>query len=207
MPNKTFYLDSYKTEKIDISWGFSWNNTSISHNGTKIGFFDNQKELRKGKEFKLDEFKTLSVKLTGKLNPELELLVNGDVLVGSAKDPIIQLKNVSNLAIGIGSFSSIIGLIAELLNVEFLLNAGLGIISVIVGVIIIVLGILVKNKSYFALSLIMAIILLDITLTLYFAVKEGGDTNPTNGIMIKSFFLLYLFKGFSAIKELKTRPK
>lgn len=203
MPKLTYYLDAEQNEKLKISAGFAWKNTRIIYNGNEIGSFANQKEIKKGKEFEIDSTRNLSVKLKGNFQPELELLVNGEVIKGSPFDPAIQLKNVANAGIAIGSINIILGLITKLYNIKAFIEAGLGLGTIIMGLIIIGLALLVKRKSMVALAIIMALIVLDIIFGLYFASLQEKDINPTTGIMIKIFFLIYLYKGFSAIKKLK----
>ena len=205
MPKKSFYLDQDKQERINITSGFSWRNTKIIHNGSVIGSFKNQKELKEGGEFTLDSERNLSVKLAGKFQPELELLINGEVIKGSPTDPAMQLKNAGGLAIGIGSLSILAGFIAEVWQIPRLLEAGIGIGSIIVGVVIIILGIFVKKRSFVALAVIVGLIILDIVAGVYFAINSTTDANPSTGVIIKVFFLMGLFKGFRAIKELRKR--
>ena len=205
MPNKTFYLTPEKQESISIFWKGNWKQTSINFNGSEIGSFQNQKELKSGKDFELDSSRILSVKLKGQFYPELELLINGEVIAGSPSDPAIQLKQVVNYTIGFGSLSLIVGLIAELFAINILLNIGIGMGSIIFGAILIGLAFGVKRESMAALVLIFGLICLDIIGT--FWLSAGSTGNPTNGILIKVFFLIFLFKGFGAIKQLKKKGK
>lgn len=71
MPVKTFFLSPEKKESITIKWKGSWKQTTITSEGNEIGAFKNQKELKQGNEFQLDEKRKLSVKL--KANKENNL--------------------------------------------------------------------------------------------------------------------------------------
>lgn len=205
MPKKTFYLNAEKTETINISWGFSWKNTSITYNGHEIGSFKNQKELKEGNEFMLDSSRILSVKLSGTISPELDISINNEPIEGSPTNPKHQLKQISNLAIGLGIFSIVIGLFSELLKIEILINLGFGIGSILIGGIVIGLGFGVRKHSLIALSLIFGIIILDIISSYYVAANSEIEINPTNGVVIKVFLLIYIFKGFSAIRKIKNK--
>jgi len=201
MPSKTFHLAQDKQDSISISWKGVWKQVSITYNGQEVGSFNNQKELKTGNEFQLDAERKLSVKLSGQLFPELELLVNGQAIAGSPTDPNVQLKQVFNFSLGIGGLSLVVGLIAELFVIDFLLNIGIGLGSIIYGGLIILLAFGVKRKSIIALALIVGLIGLEIVGSVWIAAES--QVNPTSGIVIKTFFLIFLFKGFGAIKKLK----
>lgn len=204
MPKKIYYLDSNnQKEAISISWKGVWKNILLTHNEIEIGTFKNQTELKKGKEFQLDEVRKLSVKMKKGMFPTLELLMNGEPVVGSPTDPKIQLKELTRFVFAIGTLNLIIGLLAELLDNDFLLNLGLGIFSMIYGVVIIALGFGVKKKSIVALGIIITLLILDIMASFWFALENSS--NPTNGIVIKIFFIIFLVKGFRILKKIKAK--
>lgn len=203
MPVKTFFLSSEKDESITVKWKGGWKQTTITSEGNEIGAFKNQKELKQGKEFQLDENRKLSVKLKGLIYPDLELLINGNVIEGSPADPKMQLKQVFNFAVSIGGLNVFVGLLSELLMLDFLLNIGIGIESIIYGGLIILLAFGVKKKSMISLVLIVGLIILDIIGS--FWLSMDSDVNPTNGVVVKVFFLIFLFKGFGAIKKIKIK--
>jgi hypothetical protein len=203
MPKKTFNIDPEQTESIFMSWGMAWKNTTISFEGNQIGSFKNQKELKQGNEFQLDDTRKIKVKLSGLLHPELDISIDGVPIEGSPTNPYNQLKQLSKFAIILGGLSVIIGLLTEILNIQLLMNLGFGLGAIVVGTIVTALGFWVKKQSYIALSLLILIIFLDIVSVLYFASNSTIDINPTNGILMKVFFIAYFLKGYSAIKKIK----
>ncbi|BDD06490.1 hypothetical protein [Aureibacter tunicatorum] len=205
MPKKVYYLDKGENESISISWGMSWKNTTVSYDGRELGIIKNQKELKKGHEFDIDDGRKLSIRLKGQFYPELELLVNGEVVEGSPTDPKVQLKSVYSFAFWLGLINVIAGILAIVLENAFLQKIGLGYGSIIFGGIIALLSYGVKRKSMVAMALLYGVMIIDI-LSIFLLIGES-DANPTNGILMKLFFLVILFKGFGAIKALNRADK
>ncbi|WP_047452068.1 hypothetical protein [Alistipes sp. ZOR0009] len=201
MPKKLFHLKNESLDAYVVSWNTKWEQTQVFFNDTLIGVVNGKEELKKGKSFEIEDFKTLTVKLTGGLIPELVLLINGKYIDGSPTDPALELKNVYNLIFTLSSLSIIVGVIVEIFQIDFLLNVGIGLGSIIYGLILFGLGYGVSKRLKGALILTFVVIILSIVLTLM-AVKNS-HTNPSSGITIKLFFLYYMFKGFAAIKKIK----
>lgn len=201
MPKRTFLLKNDKQETITISWKIAWKQTQIFFNDNLIGTLDGEKELKKGNVFEIDDFRKLSIKLKGKVLPELEILINGKYIDGSPTDPSMQLKGVYNLILVLAGLSILIGTIAEIFQIELLLSIGLGLGSIIVGAVMLGLGYWVSKRSIIALALVFLIIISDIVTTFWMATQTHA--NGSQGIILKVFFLIYMFKGFGAIKKLK----
>ncbi len=200
MPTKAYFLDQEKTESVVITWGFNWKNVRFSHSGNFVGVIANKVDLKKGQNFNLSDSIELSIKLKGEWNPELELLLNGKEIPGSPTDPDVQLRQTFKAAIGLGIFNVVIGLLSSILNTSFLTNFGIGIGSIVFGLIIIALSYGIKKRSRVALGSVIALFILDIISTFFFLTDT--DANPTSGIILKVFIIMFLFKGFSAIKKL-----
>ncbi|MEH0156657.1 hypothetical protein V6R21_21185 [Limibacter armeniacum] len=194
-------MDDTKIDTIDISSGFNWKNTTVKFNDKEIGKLNNKKALKEGGEFQLDANRTLKIQLKGNYQPALELLVNGEPIKGSATDPAEQLNQVSKMAFVIGGLSVVAGLISEFMNFPILNQLGINFFSCIYGLIMIGLGFWVKKRSYIALALIIGLFIFDIIGLFMLAIEN--DHNPTNGIMMKVFFIFFFAKGFPAIKKLK----
>jgi hypothetical protein len=201
MPKRTFHLKNDKQDTITVSWKLAWKQTQIFFNDNLIGSLDGEKELKKGNVFEIDDFRKLSIKLKGKVLPELELLINGKYIDGSPTDPTMQLKGVYNLILVLAGLSVLVGTITEVFQVELLMNAGLGLGSIITGVVMLGLGYWVSKRSMIALALIFLIIISDIVATFWMATHTHAS--GSQGIVLKIFILIYLFKGFGAIKKLK----
>lgn len=201
MPKRTFHLKNDKQDTITVSWKLAWKQTQIFFNDNLIGSLDGEKELKKGKVFEIDDFRKLSIKLKGKVLPELELLINGKYIDGSPTDPTMQLKGVYTLILVLAGLSVLVGTITEVFQIEFLMNAGLGLGSIIVGTVMLGLGYWVSKRSMIALALVFLIIISDIVATFWMATQTHAS--GSQGIVLKIFFLIYMFKGFGAIRKLK----
>src|SRR5579871_4573277 len=137
MPKKTFYLDKDKTESLIVNWGFNWKNLILTLGEQVVGQVPNVKELRKGKTFTLPDNQVLSIRLKRKwvYIQELEILLNNKPIPGSGTDPHMQLKQVYYLLLFIGAFNFGLGLIALVTDIPILKTLGLGIGSIIIGLI------------------------------------------------------------------------
>ena len=162
MPKKEYYLDSHKTEKLTTEWKGIYKNFRVNYNDNEILQFDNKEALISGGEYKIDENRLLTVqivkkKLTGAEN--LEILINNEPIKGSSTDPFEIVKGVWGLLFVLAGLYFVLGLIAELFSIEFLLNLGMGIGTILVGIVYEVLGLLIKTKNSM-IALIISILLL-----------------------------------------------
>jgi len=204
MPTKTFYLDKESTEPIIISHGFNWRNLTIKKDGELIEQVENAKILQEGKAFHFSDGRIFSIKLIKKIGliQELEVMLNGTPIPGSGTESNQQVKQVYQLLLFIVAFNVILGLVAELANVDFLKVLGLGYGTIVIGIINGILAYLVKFKlSSVALYIAIGLMLIDIILTVVFAAEMGG--NPTSGLMMKAIFTFVLFKGIPALKKVR----
>jgi hypothetical protein len=205
MPTKTFYLDKESTESIVINHGYNWKNLTITKNGELIGQVENVKNLKEGRTFQLSNDKRLSIHLRIKFGfiQELEILLNGKPIPGSGTEPNQQVKQVYQLLLFIAVFNALLGLVAELADVDFLKSLGLGFGTIVIGVVNGLLAYLVKFRfSLIALYVAFGLMILDIILTLVFAADMGGS--PTSGLMMKALFAFILFNGIPALKKMRS---
>jgi hypothetical protein len=200
MPKKEYYLDSDKTERLDTEWKGYYKNFRVVYNGNEILQFENKKALVNGGEYKIDENRLLSVrlvkkKLTGVEN--LEILINSEPIKGSSTDPFEIVKGVWVLLYVLAGLNFILGLISELFSIEFLLNLGMGIGTIIVGLIYGLLGLLIKTKNSM-IALIISILLLsaDLILSIVYITSSSG-------YIVKLFFIIMLSRGIGALKQIK----
>jgi hypothetical protein len=201
MPKETIWLNSEKTESVNMEWGFNWRNLTIRHQGNILGIISDRKTLRNGTDFALDRERTLSVKLSGRLFPDLLILLNGSYIPGSSIDPREKLKQIHTLTFIFGLFNLSAGIVLSLYYWKDLekLEEGLG--AGVTGLIIIILGYQIRKSSYLALFALISILLIEIILTGYFESIE--KTKPDRGICLKLFILLFAFKGIKAIRTIK----
>lgn len=205
MPTKVFYLLPDQQEPVEVSWRGAWKEISVLFNRKQVGTFANQKELKKGAEFELDDGRKLSVKLRGMLMPELELLIDGIEIPGSPTDPLVKIAEATNIAWLIGGLNLLVGILATLMKVNLLLQMGIGVANVGYGVVILGLSFGVKKKSLISLIVIIALVILDLVST--FIAAADANVNPTTGILIRIFLLVALFRGVAAMRTLQKREK
>lgn len=204
MPLKTFYLDKAQTAPIVISHGFNWKNLSITKDGEVIGEVAHVKELRAGRSFPLSGDQELRIQLKSKWGfiQELEILLNGSPIPGSGTEPQTKLRNTYNLLLFIAGFNIILGVVAELVQVEVLQTLGMGYGTIVVGLLFALCAYLMKFKlSLAALYGAIALLMLDIVLVLVFAGTSGS--NPSTGIMMKGIFIMMLLNGAGALKKIR----
>jgi hypothetical protein len=207
MPKRNYATEKGGPKNLEISWKGMWKEISVKVNGSEIGTMKDQKELQEGKEFKLPGGGTLSVKLVKKLfAPELQILKNGEPLAGSDSDPKQKLKIAYGVIFFIAGLNIVLGLIAELGQVDILLELGIGYFSIIFGAIFGVLGYFVKEKSVIALWIAIVLFVIDTLLSMYFAIEMGASPS-TSSIIVKIFLFVGMIQGFRAIKALNNNPQ
>ncbi len=90
-----------------------WKNFKINIGGELVGGFESQKELRLGKDFKLIDGSTLSIKLAQNgIAPELQILKDGQALEGSATAPETRLKTAYGIVLFLGGLNLVMAVIA-----------------------------------------------------------------------------------------------
>ncbi len=202
MGKMNYALGKSQPPRLEISWkGLGWKNVTIKLDGLEIGKIPGKKDLEEGREFTLDKNTTLKVQLVKRFNSwELQVLVNGQPVPGSASDPSRRLAVAYGMVFFVTAVNIIIGIIAEVLKVDFLLDNGIGVYSVIFGVIMGIMGVLVwKKQSSAALGIAVALLIIDGIM--------GLIAGSFAGLVVRIFMLIPMFGGFSAIKELKERNK
>ncbi len=198
MGKSTYALEKGQPKRLEISWkGLTWQDIQVKLDGLIIGRIPGRRELEEGREFQIDANNRLSVQLVRNLtSQELKVLLNGRPLPGSSSDPHHRLAAAYGVIFFIAGVTIIVGLVAELARIDFLLEAGLGIFAVVTGLILGALGLLVwKKLSSIALGFATGLLVLDTILS----VASGNFTI----VIVRVFLLIPMFGGFSAIKEIK----
>ena len=188
-----------------ITWGFGWKDFTITYKGKEVGKIPSLGFLSDGREFRLKDGSTLSVKLTRNLaSVNLEVLRNGKPVPGSDTDPARQLDNVYT-AIGLLAFVYILlGALALIFDIEYLKNSGVGLATIGFGGILYILGVLVKRGSMPAMIFTVVTIAAEYAASFYLRLQSGGgDVGGSIGAVIRLMIILYIWKGFKAIRRLK----
>lgn len=196
MPRKDYAFERGGSKHLEVSWIGGWKDFVVRLDGSEIGSITNKKELETGREFSLPDRSILKVQLTRK---GLGLLRDGKPLPGSALDPAKRLGVVYGLILFIGGASLLVGLSGELLKIQ-LLQQLFGWSSVVTGVIYLVLGFFIKGRSVIALGIAVALWVILMAFDLFASL----GMMPT-WIIVRIFILLWMIKGFGAIRELKSQ--
>ncbi len=196
MPKKSYAIEQGGMERVLVSWKSFWKDLTIEFDGNLIGTIPNQKELQKGRTFELSDGSNLEVKLARTwASAELQLLRNGKPLPGSGSDPRTRLKQSYGILYFVGGINFVLGLVAWLFQIDFLLELGMGLYSIIVGSIYLLLAFLVQKRSRIALILAMLLYGLETIL--------GAMNGAVSGLIVRVLFMVMMWQGFGAIKELR----
>lgn len=204
MPGMSLPMEKGGPKKLKLTWGFwGWKNFTVRLDGVPMAYASGRKELEAGRDFILPDRSVLSVKLhKTPFGHDLRVARNGEPLPGSDSDPRQRLKLAWCLLFLVGGVNLLLGAAAMAVGPGLLQDLGLGLESLILGAVFLLLGFLVRRRSAMALGLAMALLVIDAALTMYIA-AESGRPVPVAGMLIRAFFLFYLFRGLSAIRELK----
>jgi hypothetical protein len=202
MSELNFALKENEPKRLKITWEGRWNNIVFYLDGSIIGKITNVDKLKEGVEFKLYNGSILKAKLNGGglfSSEELALLYNGKPLPDSSTHPNERLKLSYGIIFFIGGLSIIVGLITQLFKIDFLLKLGFGIESVAYGAIFLMLGFLVKRKSMTALIMAFSLYLFETIFSFVYLIMQSEGSRLGIMVFIKIWFLVMIFKGFSAI--------
>ncbi len=202
MAKQRFALETNGPKRLEISWGMFWRNITVRLDGQVVGTVPSKKELSQGYDIFLPDTSLLSIKLARTfITQELQVLRNGQPLPGSASDPQSRIKAAANVLFFIAGLNIVVGLIALFFQVDLLLAYGLGIESVITGLIYAILGLFVKRKSLTALVIAIMLFILDGAFGLVTAAEVGA--NPASMVIVRIVLLMPMLQGFTAIRNLK----
>ncbi len=206
MPKKEYALEAKGPKRLTLEWSGLWKNMRVQVDGQLLGTIENSAALKAGKEFSIPAGGTLKVQLKQSFaNTELQILLNGEPLPGSASDPEQRFATAVNLLMIIGGLNIVAGLVVMLFNVEFLARLGIGLESLIIGVVFLGLGFATKKtRSMVALALGVGLFGLTSVFSIIGAVGATGRP-PIGAIVFRVILFMGMAKGFGALKELKAK--
>ncbi len=205
MAKQAFALEAGGPKRLEVTWGGIYRNVTVKLDRRTLGTIADQRALAKGKDFRLPDGSKLHVQLVSTfLVSELRVLRNGEPLPGSPSDPQARLRNAYLLVYAVGGLDSLLGLASVLLHVRFLQQAGVGLASVLFGLVFLGLGYLVQKQSLFALMTAIVLFIVEGFAALVLAARAGG-TPPLTGLLVRMILLIPMFQGVAAIKSLKAR--
>ena len=201
MPKRSYSLQKDGPKELECSWGIAWKNFTVKQNGQVIGTVANQKELKEGREFQLNDGSKLFVKLKIGLTSGLYLTRDGQPLPGSDSDPMSKVKGAFTILLIIAVINIGIGVLSTLFNLQEIgLEFGLG--YIVFGFVFLILSIAVKRGSLIALIAAIILLILDALLGIVFMATSGGNQSIF-WIIARIFFLIYLISSVSAFRKLK----
>lgn len=207
MPSRTYTIKDGNQYKIELSWKGLWKNMTVKCNFQPIGTFADNKELKAGKEFQLPDGSMLRVQLVSSMTKtELQVLHNGKPIPGSDSDPAQRIKVAAGIVFFVAGLNILIGLLAVMAKVKFLIRIGAGEGSIIFGVLFLILGFFILKQSGIALGLAVLLFAADGILSLILVTKYGGRP-PVGAIVFRIFLLIPMIQGFPALKALKEQGR
>ena len=165
-----------------------------------MGVVPGQRELSAGQDFALQDGSTLHVQLVRTaMNPELRVLRDGQPLPGTASDPETRLRNAFGIVFLIAGLNLVLGILAVLFRLPFLEELGMGVPSVVLGLIYLVLGFFARRRSAVALIIAILLFAVDGVLGVVFAVSAGASPS-IGGILVRAFLLIPMVQGVGAMR-------
>jgi hypothetical protein len=143
MPKWQYALEPGGNKSLQVSTGQRWGNTELRLDGELVGTIATRKELAAGKAFTLQDGRILQVHL---VKNELLVSCNNEPLAGGARDPAARLAVSSGSMCFLGALNMVLGVIAQFLHVEYLQTFHYGVISIVVGFVLVVLGLLMRTR-------------------------------------------------------------
>jgi hypothetical protein len=203
MQKLTYALEPGGPKRLEVSWNAMWKEFTVRVDDRVVGRVSGQKELREGKQFRLKDRSTLSVRLQNKLTGvELEILHDGQPLPGTSADPATRLKNAYGIVFFVAGLNIVLGSVAVLFEAPFLQALGIGFYSILFGLVFLVLGFFVKRKFQFALLLAIVVFALDSILGVIFAMTSGV-TPSAGGLLARILLIIPMIQGIPAMCALK----
>jgi hypothetical protein len=202
MPTQKYAIEPNGPKRLEISWTGMWNDFTVKLDGADVAKVSKD-DVKAGKEMSLPDGSTFKVHLRrAGMSTELALLRNGAPLPGSSADPTQLIKTAGGIVYFLAALQTVLGVVALVGNVEFLLNLGLGVESIIEGAIMGALGFFTMKRSRVALGLAMVLFIIGGVMTIASATAAGG-TPPVGGIIFRVLLLTAMWRGFKAMGQLK----
>jgi hypothetical protein len=203
MPSHSYSLTPGGPQRLVVSWRGVWKDVTIELDGSVVGTIPDQKALSAGQQFALPDGSSLSIQLVQKLTvPELVILHDGQPLPGSASDPQTRLRTAYGMVFLVAGLNIVLGILACVLQVEFLRSIGISVYSLVFGVVFLLLGFLVKRRSLAALVIAVLLFALDGILGAVFSILQG-DAPSTAGLLARVALLVPMIQGISAIRQVR----
>jgi lysylphosphatidylglycerol synthetase-like protein (DUF2156 family) len=203
MPRQTYALDPNGPERLEISGGLFWRNTTIRLDGNIIGIIPGQEELAAGQEFHLPDGSALKVqRVITLLTTELQVLRNGQLLPNSVSTLKGKLKFTYGIIFLVAGLDIVGGLASLIFKSEYFVQQGFSFFSIIFGLALLVLGFFVRSQSEMAIIIAISIFILDGVLSSVMVVSQGYIPRCAD-IFFRILLLLPMIQGIRIIQAIK----
>lgn len=203
MSTRTYPLNWGGAKRLEITSSADFKNTIVRLDGNLIGSLPTKQELESGKGFPLGDGSMVHVQLTGNAwsGRRIEVERDGRPLPGSPSDPYRKLRAASIAVFFIAGVSLLLGGLLTLFS--YTQDQGIGLGSLIGGVLYLVLGFFVRRKSKIALGIAVAVYALNLVVFVIESVI-GANCFGIVGIAVGISLLTVMSRGFRAIDSIRT---
>lgn len=208
MPSKIFYLDESRQESIVLKWGMFWKNFTIHKDGQLLATLNGTSELERGDTLLLPDGRSLRVQLTRKFvfNQGLDVLLDGRTLPGSHTHPQQQLRQGLYALLFLVAVNVGVGVLAFVPGLEMLEQLGLGVGSIITGLVYAGLAWWAwARTSGLAMHCALGLFLLDFVVGI--VLSAGSGASPLAGMFVRFFIGVLLYSGAQGATALRGQQK
>ncbi|WIG97628.1 hypothetical protein [Myxococcus sp. SDU36] len=208
MGSKKLALEAGGPPRLELSWGWGWKRFTVTLDGKVVRTLDGgAAELKRGVFFNLPDGSTLNVLLqSGAFRTGLEVVRNGEVVPGSDTDPAQQVKRAAHLLYFLAGLNTLLGVVAMVARSDLLEAAGMGLGSLLFGLVVAVLGFFTYRGTRAAPMLAGLLYIADALFVLADSFSQGGRL-PIFPLVIRAFIVVTLFKAANAAANLRRREQ
>jgi hypothetical protein len=207
VPKQTFTIKS-TGQVVEVERNLFGRNIVVKLEGREIGRFKSLRALKEGEILKTPigdihmEYKQSQLGGSG-----LDVFYNNDLLSGSHSEPARLWRQGYQVALFLGVFNIVIGLIALSSKSTFLTALGAGPYSLIFGVVLVILGLWSRQlRSAVALGIAAFIFGADGALGLLMLMSAGVPPNVF-GLMVRVGFVALMAMGANAAWGMEPEPE
>jgi hypothetical protein len=202
MPKQVFSLEPGGPKRLEISWGFAWRNLQANLDGKPLLQARNRAEVQAGRETGLPDGSQLRIRLVGQYGSlMLEVTRDGLPLPYSATSLEAKHRVAYNVLFFIGGLNVLLGILGAGWNLAFLQSLGVGLFSVIYGLVFILFGYLARARSLPALYGAIAIFILDGLLGALVTLLAGFGISVI-GVLVRVLLLIPLIRAIPALRQM-----
>ncbi|MGE0788299.1 MAG: hypothetical protein AB7S26_21680 [Sandaracinaceae bacterium] len=202
MPKKSFALERNAPKRLEVEWTGAFADVTVRWDGDFVAGLD-RGDLESGTEVPLPAGTTIRLSLAslGTLGNAKRLAVHfadGRPVPGSDDDPTEAGKQAGYILYFIAALNALCGVIAMATQNEMLLNAGAGIASLVMALVMGVLGLFTMRGSRIALGIAIGLYAADWLLGVGLSISDGASPSM-GGIFIRIAFIVALGRSFMAM--------